>query len=256
MTAYQGGKKRIGKKIHDAMILVEDDLMSGIKLPYFEPFVGMGGVLRHFGKDNDRKLSASDINFDLIMMWNALKKGWKPPLKCSKEKFEKLKYSNTHSAERAFLGVVASFGTNFFHNYRLHLEPKNKSYLQEGYNGLMDIFPDIRKVKFEHGDYDEFELENYLIYCDPPYVNNNLASIHFEKFDHEKFWDVMREWSKNNIVFISESTAPSDFKKIWSTQSYNSNRYKTKRYSDNLYVHKDIYKILSPKIKEEIKNLA
>jgi site-specific DNA-adenine methylase len=126
MTAYQGGKKRIGKKIHDAILAVEENLSPFEKLPYFEPFVGMGGVLRHFGKDNDRDLSASDVNTDLIMMWNALKKGWKPPLKCSREQYDKLKQSKKHSAARAFVGVVASFGTNFFHAYRLHLEPKTK----------------------------------------------------------------------------------------------------------------------------------
>jgi len=82
MTAYQGGKKRIGKKIHDVIVLVEENLSPFKKLPYFEPFVGMGGVLRHFGKDNSlmgksgevRKLHASDVNIDLIMMWKALKR--------------------------------------------------------------------------------------------------------------------------------------------------------------------------------------
>ena len=34
-------------------------------------------------------------------------------------------------------------------------------------------------------------------------------------FDHDKFWNVMRVWSKDNLVFISEETAPSDFKCIW-----------------------------------------
>ena len=204
----------------------------------------MGGVIRHFGKDNHRKLFASDINIDLIMMWNALKKGWKPPLKCSKTKFEKLKYSDEHSADRAFLGIVASFGTIFFNTYRLD-SSNNHDYLREGYNGLMDILPDIKKVKFKHGNYDDYNLNGYLIYCDPPYKNNNLNSIYFEKFDHDKFWNVMRKWSKNNIVIISESTAPKDFKKIWSTESHNSNRYKTKRYSDNLYIHKSLYNLLS-----------
>ncbi len=35
-------------------------------------------------------------------------------------------------------------------------------------------------------------------------------------FDHKLFWDTMRKWSKNNYVFISEETAPSDFKSVWS----------------------------------------
>ena len=252
MTAYQGGKKRIGKKIHDIIVSIEEDL--NIFLPYFEPFVGMGGVLRHFGKDNNRLLFASDINIDLIMMWKALQKGWKPPLRCSRNTYNEFKYSEIHSAERAFIGVVASFGTNFFHAYRLHLEKNNKDYMREGYNGLMDILPDIKNVNFENGNYDEYNLKNHLIYCDPPYKGNNLSSKLFREFDHELFWDTMRKWSKKNIVFISESSAPEDFKKIWTISSSCSNKYENKKYSDNLYIHNTLYKKLSSSMKKHLKS--
>jgi len=80
----------------------------------------------------------------------------------------------------------------------------------------MNILPDIKNVKFENASYDEYDLENFLIYCDPPYKNNNLTSKYFDNFDHKNFWNVMRKWSKKNIVLISESNAPKDFKKIWS----------------------------------------
>lgn len=262
MTAYQGGKKRIGKKIHDVIVLVEENLSPFEKLPYFEPFVGMGGVLRHFGKfpegnlagsSGTRELHASDVNTDLIMMWKALKRGWKPPLKCSRKQYETFKNSNKHSADRAFVGFVASYGNNFFNNYRLDFS-SDRNYLKEGYDGLMKILPDIRNVKFENASYDEYDLENFLIYCDPPYKNNKLNSIHFNDFDHKNFWNVMRKWSKNNIVIISESSAPKDFKKIWTTQSYFNNQYKGKKYADNLYIHENLYKKLTNK--NLIKNLS
>jgi len=35
------------------------------------------------------------------------------------------------------------------------------------------------------------------------------------KFNHNKFWNIIRKWSKNNIVIVSEYTAPKDFKCIW-----------------------------------------
>ena len=54
MTTYQGGKKRIGKKIYQVISLIEKEIYPNEKLPYFEPFIGMGGVMRHFGHDNDR----------------------------------------------------------------------------------------------------------------------------------------------------------------------------------------------------------
>lgn len=47
-------------------------------------------------------------------MWKKLLKGWKPPLKCSKNKYNRLKKSKKHSAERAFIGTVASWEVIFF----------------------------------------------------------------------------------------------------------------------------------------------
>jgi DNA adenine methylase len=256
MTTYQGGKQRIGKKIHDIIQLVENNLSSK-KLSYFEPFVGMAGVLKHFGEDDDRELYASDINIDLIMMWKALQKGWKPPKSCTRKKYETLKKSKKHSPERSFIGSVASWGGIFFHAFRLDYK-KDKDFIMEGYRSLMKIKPLIKKVKFKHAvNYKEWDVKNFLIYCDPPYKDNNLGTKNslFKTFNHEEFWDVMRKWSKNNIVIISESNAPKDFKKLWCTNSYNSNIYKTKKYSDCLFIHENDYKKLSIETIKEIKDI-
>ena len=48
-----------------------------------------------------------------------------------------------------------------------------------------------------------------VIYCDPPYKHTQSYGI--GDFDYEAFWSTMRLWSKDNCVFISEETAPSDF---------------------------------------------
>jgi site-specific DNA-adenine methylase len=53
-----------------------------------------------------------------------------------------------------------------------------------------------------------------LIYCDPPYKHTQGYSA--GGFEDEKFWNKMREWSKDNVVFISEESAPKDFKVVWS----------------------------------------
>ena len=65
----------------------------------------------------------------------------------------------------------------------------------------------------------------------------------------------MREWSKKNIVVISESIAPKDFKKIWCIESRITNNVKTKRYQDCLFMHKDSWKLLSSSVKRKIKNI-
>lgn len=240
MTTYQGGKKRLGKKIYNIIYELEELITNAHVLPYFEPFVGMGGVLRHFSKEKTRHVYACDINKDLIMMWKAIQKGWKPPTKCNRKYYEELKNSKKHSAERGYLGVVASWSGIFFSSYRLDYNP-NKDFLGEGYRGLMDIKPDIMNVEFLNSrNYYDFEPQGMLIYCDPPYLNNNFNTGYFSSFDHKQFWDIMRKWSKNNIVVISEYTAPKDFKKIWCTEATFTNNHKTKKYKDCLFIYEHL----------------
>lgn len=255
MTTYQGGKKRLGKRISHIIKLVENDLYNE-KLDYFEPFVGMAGVIRHFSNEN-RKLYANDINKDIILMWKAIQKGWKPPLTCTEEEYEKLKLSKKHSANRGFIGTVASWGGIFFHYYRLNYN-KNKDYIREGYNGIMKIKPYIIDVNFiDSESFDTFKPEGFVVYCDPPYKGNKLgtSSSYFQTFDHEHFWNIMREWSKNNLVIISESTAPKDFKKLWSANSTASNTSGSKKYKDNLYIHVSSYNNIHKNTLQNIRNI-
>ena len=49
-----------------------------------------------------------------------------------------------------------------------------------------------------------------LVYCDPPY-QHPTTGYDAEPFDHAAFWQTMREWSKDNAVFVSEYNAPPDF---------------------------------------------
>jgi site-specific DNA-adenine methylase len=88
-------------------------------------------------------------------------------------------------------------------------------------------------------------LENYIIYCDPPYSKQahyyTESGEHVTPFDHEEFWEWCREMSKNNLVFVSEYKAPDDFDLVWSTKSKTTRRSMTEK----LYVIKYIYNIVS-----------
>jgi DNA adenine methylase len=261
MPTYQGGKARLGRRIHDVIIVVEDDLLDEDEdnLRYLEPFVGMGGVLKHFGKDDDRDMQASDASPDIVMMWQSIQDGWVPPLECSEKCYNTLKHAKP-SAERGFIGSVASWGGNWFRKYRLNYQPKNRNYLMEGHRSIMNMKPFMYNVEFISArSYDAFKPDNMLIYCDPPYKGNKLGNSDslFRTFDHDKFWDLMRKWSKNNIVIVSESTAPKDFKKIWSAMSSisTSTGRRGKKYKDNLYLYKSTYDNLSSSVKREIKSI-
>ena len=58
-----------------------------------------------------------------------------------------------------------------------------------------------------------------IIYCDSPYrgttqYDKNIVG----EFNHDEFWDIMRKWSKDNTVLISEYSAPEDFEIVWEKQ--------------------------------------
>jgi len=82
-------------------------------------------------------------------------------------------------------------------------------------NNILQQADKLVDTWFLHKDYRDWnELNNCVIYCDPPYANTKQYANAL-KFDYEEFWNTMREWSKNNIVLISEENAPDDFKCIW-----------------------------------------
>jgi hypothetical protein len=76
-----------------------------------------------------------------------------------------------------------------------------------------------------------------LIYCDPPYKSTEGYST--GEFDNDLFWETMRKWSKNNCVFISEESAPSDFKVVWK-KTKRRTLDKTNRFykEEKIYAHK------------------
>lgn len=69
-------------------------------------------------------------------------------------------------------------------------------------------------VTFISMSYEEVEIpNNAIVYCDPPY--KWTATYAEWWFNHDKFRDYIRKLSKTNKVFVSEYTAPNDFKCIY-----------------------------------------
>lgn len=232
MPTYGGGKAKIGKEIYEVITKVQEKI--GYQGVYFEPFCGMLGVGIHFAQDG-QKIIANDLNKDIIMMWKALQKGWEPPRTCSRKKYEQLKYSNVHSAERGFLGIACAYSGIFFAGYR----PKNEkqNYLLNSRNSILDMKKWLKQFKFYSKDYREFKPKNMTIYCDPPYKDNKFKSQYFDDFDHNEFWNTMRKWSKDNLVLISEYTAPKDFKAIWKYKMNSTYNSTVKKRIEKLYIY-------------------
>lgn len=68
----------------------------------------------------------------------------------------------------------------------------------------------MQDVLFEYADYKTLVFSGCLIYCDSPYAGTTKFTG-VPDFNTKEFWDIMRLWSENNDVYISEYVAPKDF---------------------------------------------
>ena len=116
------------------------------------------------------------------------------------------------------IGFLASYNGRFFDGG--YAKPswektRYRDYYQESKNNILKQIDNLKDVEFQVNDYKSFtNIVGAVIYCDPPYENTKSYK-NSTNFNHEEFWDFMRELSKDNIVFISELKAPDDFKPIW-----------------------------------------
>ena len=238
---YFGGKHFTAKKT--------TDILKNIMRPgqvYLEPFVGAAWILT--GMKVKRRF-ASDTNPYLIELYKALadkKNPWIPPddipedvyvelRKCTgkqKQDGDQIPLDETadhlrsvgiendnHLALIGFAGCACSFAGIWYGSYARdpkHASGRNKNginFAEKGKSSLLKLVDKLWDVKFKCCSYDEWNPKNALVYCDPPYTSTNQP--YFSKvFDSDKFWDTMRKWSKNNIVVVSEYTAPDDFPMI------------------------------------------
>jgi len=214
---YTGGKYRLGKYISASILDYEkryDELHgTGEPRPYFEPFVGMGGVMREIPETRIRK--GTDLNPDVVGMWSSLQTGWIPPLEVTEELYNHVRDEvPMGDPRRGIIGFGASYSGYYFSKFMPTVYPGSR-------RNVMKFYPKMASVEFlESKSYENYlDIENHMIYCDPPYAgstgNTGKKSRFLNQFDNEKFWEDMRQLCKKNLVFISEGSAPSDFHQIW-----------------------------------------
>ena len=203
---YFGGKARIAKEICD--------YLNSVRKPnqiFLEPMCGGLNITSRIGG----KIIAYDYNKYLINLYNAILNGYELPDCISEEEYYKLKYNKDKDEVLAgFVGFGCSYSGKFFGNYAKNNTGRN--YCKNAKNSLMKKFSGIDKdnIQFLHSNYKDLNPIDCLVYCDPPYRENTqstMQSYGVEEFDNDYFWDVMRKWSVNNDVYISEYEAPDDF---------------------------------------------
>jgi DNA adenine methylase len=221
---YLGSKNRFGKEI--AEVLQKYGPPNKYKC-YLEPFCGSLSVTIHMV--DEYHITISDYNKSLIMLWKELKSGsFKFPKKISEKMWLKYKNDPNPSSMKAYLGHGCSFGGCWFGGYvgTYRSNDKIKDANKQTFNSLNKRLPYIKKInKIKYCSYDQWEPKNMLIYCDPPYKDTRNGYLN-KDFNHDYFWNIMRKWSKHNVVIISEFKAPKDFKCIWKKKKHvNMNKY-------------------------------
>jgi DNA adenine methylase len=252
MPTYGGGKVKIGKQIYQTISQYIDKNKGKLNNLYIEPFCGMLGVGIHFMKNKinnnnsliDFNYSFSDKNQDIILLWKELLYDnlILPKNPITKEEYDKLRKETKSSALRGFYGISCAYSGIFFAGYRTENKNSNQNFFERfkikinDYINILKPYKD--RISFNSTSYEDLKIENNsVIYCDPPYKGNTFKSSFFIDFDHTSFWEKMREWSKNNLVFISEYEAPEDFIAVWE-QNVNITHKKVKEKKEKLFVYK------------------
>jgi DNA adenine methylase len=211
--AYVGGKSKCYSHIID---ILNKPIYND--KTYLEPFVGMGHILKRV--QNKKRYLASDINENLYYLLKGIQN--KEKINCiSKTKYQILKNQNEPSFEKSLAAFTYSYNGKEFGGYTKTDKNLTRNYPEERirYYTTLQENDTFMKTKLKNCAYNKWKPSNFLIYCDPPYINTTDYSTNF---DHDLFWETMRQWSKKNIVFISEYTAPKDFKVVSKGEKYMS----------------------------------
>lgn len=204
---YFGGKSRLAKKIANTITFYQFE--TGYN-KYIEPFCGGIWVTEHIIA-NDKV--ASDSVYPLIVLYKSVQNGWIPPINVSEETYNwyKDKAKNDYDSVKddpmlAFLGFGLSFSGKWFGGFAR--DSKNgRNYARTARNNLLRKVNNCIDVNFYCCDYKDYSPSKSIIYCDPPYANTTSYDA-IGSFKHEEFWMKMCEWSKNNVVLVSEYSIP------------------------------------------------
>lgn len=200
---YFGGKAKIAKYI---VPFLEGKRKEN--QVFLEPFVGGYNI----GSKMYGKRIEVDYNKYLIELYKHLQNGGELPNSISEVEYNYIKNNKDENmALTGFVGFTCSYSGKWFGGYARDTNDRN--YCLNGKNALVKKFADTDKdnTVFKYCNYKDFKPHGMLIYCDPPYKNTTKYSG-TPDFDTEEFWEVMRKWSKDNCVYISEYEAPNDYK--------------------------------------------
>lgn len=241
---YMGSKAKIAKDIlpfiHSYMLVNNIDT-------YIEPFVGGANMI---DKVQASKRYGYDKNRYLIALFKYLQEGGELPEDVSREQYAdcrahyKLDDGYYPDWYLAAVGFLAGFNGRFYDG--CYANPgyegdKYRDYYQEAKRNILEQMNLLQDVEFNVSNYKDLKPKGALIYMDPPYAGTKGYLTITKEFNHKEFWDIAREWSKDNIVLISEENAPEDFDVIWEQEVSRTIRATDKsKATEKLFIHNSL----------------
>ena len=216
---YMGSKSKYSKYIVPILQKAIDD---NNVTTYIECFVGGANIIDKIKCENKYGYDRSDT---LIALLQAAQTGMENVLPDgSRELWDKGKAyvkdgvmpEDMTLAEIGAMEFFASFCNGGFpRGYAKNTETRN--YFLEARRNLEAQAPNLRGIIFKAQEYKDLEpVSGAVIYLDPPYQNTKIYGYANQgKMDYNHFWNWVRELSKDNIVYISEQSAPEDFEVVW-----------------------------------------
>ena len=247
---YMGSKSRIAKYI---VPIIKKYIDDNEITKYVEPFVGGANII---DKIHCQEKYGFDKNKFLIALLKRVQQHQPLYNEVNKDLYDKARSAFNSGDTSEFedwqignIGFLASYNGRWFDGgYAKPGYEKTKSgmrwrnYYLESKNNLEKQADNLDNIHFIDCDYrDAIDISydsGMVIYCDPPYQNTKQYANALQ-FDYKEFWIKMREWSKCNIVLISEQNAPDDFECIWQQNVSRSIKASDKSNSmERLFIYK------------------
>lgn len=214
---YVGSKSRLAKEI--VPILQNIIGKNNIKV-YIEPFVGGANIIDKIICDSKY---GYDLHRGLIDIYNSVKQGWMPPLHITEMDYNNAKKGLIEEPLRSYMGFNGSYASKYFGGFARGFKVDGvnpRDIYNERTRNFIKQIPNLQDIFFETKNYLTLDIEDSLIYCDPPYQNTTEYSI--KNFNHILFWGWCRKMSDKNIVIVSEFSAPKDFLCLWGKERASS----------------------------------
>lgn len=206
---YMGSKRRIAK--HILPIMLAEAKTNGVT-KWIEPFVGGGNMIDKV--PNTFKRIGFDLNPHTIQALKDIRDHASDLPEIFNNEQRKYVRDLPYGVHlESWASIVTSFGADLKGGWAREKKSDDSTFCLLGKRNAAKQSPNIQGVIFKCRDYRKLYFKNSIIYCDPPYLGT--SGYKTGTFNHEEFYDWCRELAKDNIVFVSEYTAPEDFEEVW-----------------------------------------